>query len=79
VDVPESMVAGLTSWKASARLGEPAGEPVPLRLRELAPSATPATRTFRARYAAAGSASRSEWRMGMTAEVQLQQPGHSGS
>jgi RND family efflux transporter MFP subunit len=79
VDVPESLVAGLTAWQASAVLGTPAeassDKPVPLRLRELAPSANTATRTTRARYALASSADGAQLRMGMTAEVRLQQGG----
>lgn len=76
VDVPESLVAGLKGWQASVRLGEAADgaatTPLPLRLRELAPSANAATRTSRARYAVAGPADGPPLRMGMTAQVQLQ-------
>jgi RND family efflux transporter MFP subunit len=77
VDIPESMITGLKTWQASMRLGETSDEPVPLQLRELSPSATAATRTFRARYALAAPAPapRTDLRMGMTAEVRLQQPG----
>lgn len=77
VDVPESMAAGLNAWKASAHLGELAADPVPLRLRELAPSATVVTRTFRARFAFAGNTPDSDLLMGRTAEVLLQQPGRA--
>jgi RND family efflux transporter MFP subunit len=60
VDVPESLVAGLKSWQASVLLGDSAeataSKPLPLRLRELAPSANPATRTTRARFAPAATA-----------------------
>lgn len=77
VDVPESMVAELNAWTATGHLGGPGGEPVPLRLRELAPSATAATRTFRARYALAAPARLAGLRMGMTAEVRLQQAGRA--
>ncbi len=76
VDVPESLVNGLKGWQASVRLGEAADSaatnPLPLRLRELAPSANAATRTSRARYAVAGPADGPPLRMGMTAQVQLQ-------
>ena len=79
VDVPESLVAGLKAWQASALLGASAdpvtAKLVPLRLRELAPSANPATRTTRARYAPGTQAEGSDLRMGMSAEVRLQQPG----
>jgi RND family efflux transporter MFP subunit len=77
VDLPEALVAGLKSWKASLHGGEPGDDPVALRLSELAPSATAATRTFRARYAFAGAAPRADLRMGMTAEVRLQQAGRA--
>lgn len=79
VDVPEPLVAGLKAWQASVILGnssEPSqAKPVALRLRELAPSANAATRTTRARYALAAPAQSSDLRMGMSAEVRLQQPG----
>ena len=79
VDVPESLVAGLRAWQASAMPGNLAdlstGKPMPLRLRELAPSANPATRTTRARYALVTQAEGSDLRMGMSAEVRLQQAG----
>ncbi|HYN61465.1 MAG TPA: efflux RND transporter periplasmic adaptor subunit [Rubrivivax sp.] len=79
VDVPESLVNGLKAWQASMVVGASASPsaapPVPLRLRELAPSAHAATRTTRARYALAAGAAGTELRMGMTAEVRLQQAG----
>lgn len=83
VDVPESLVAGLKTWQASLVAGASAdasadasaAEPVPLRLRELAPSANAATRTTRARYALAQAHEGTELRMGMSAEVRLQQAG----
>lgn len=83
VDVPESLVDGLKTWQASAVLGPAAdaaaARPVPLRLRELAPSANPATRTTRARFALASSSPGVALRMGMTAQVQLRQPGPASS
>ena len=79
VDVPEPLVAGLKGWQASVLPGEGAGTAqgrlLPLRLRELAPAANPATRTTRARYALAAPGDAAAWRMGMTAEVRLQRPG----
>lgn len=79
VDVPESLVTGLKAWQASAMLGNSAdpstGKPTPLRLRELAPSANPATRTTRARYALGVQAEGADLRMGMSAEVRLRQAG----
>lgn len=81
VDVPEWLVAGLKSWQASAVLGAPGDAggltPVPLKLRELAPSASAATRTSRARYAPSSAADAAALRMGMTAQVQLRQPGRA--
>lgn len=79
VDVPEPLVAGLKGWQASVMAGDAAttgqGKPLPLRLRELAPSANAATRTTRARYALAAPADGAAWRMGMTAELRLLRPG----
>ncbi len=79
VDVPEAMVAGLKGWQASVLLGDAAdsaaSSPLPLRLRELAPSAYAATRTTRARYAVAATADGPPLRMGMSAQVRLQRPG----
>jgi RND family efflux transporter MFP subunit len=77
VDVPEALVDSLKTWEASLQRGASndavAAQAVPLRLREVAPSANPATRTTRARYAPAGAAESNGLRMGMTAEVRLQQ------
>lgn len=79
VDVPESIVADLRSWEAHAvtgtAVGAPDARPVPLRLRELAPSANAATRTTRARFAPVAPAGAPALRMGMTAEVRLTQAG----
>ncbi len=87
VDVPESLVTGLKAWQASVLLGGPTDAPaakpvsvplpVLLRLRELAPSANAATRTSRARYALATPGDGAPLRMGMTAEVRLQQAGRA--
>ena len=81
VDVPEPLVADLTSWQASALLGTPTdasrARPVRLRLRELAPSANASTRTTQARFALVTAAEGRALRMGMTAEVRLQQAGHA--
>lgn len=87
VDIPESLVDGLKSWQAGAMVGASVGPAadgaahsteqrlVALRLRELAPSANPTTRTTRARYALAKPADAAFWRIGMTAEVRLQKAG----
>ncbi|WP_157268797.1 efflux RND transporter periplasmic adaptor subunit [Azohydromonas aeria] len=71
VDVPEALAAGLRERAATVRLADGAARP--LRLRELAPTAAAATRSFRARYALTAPAP-ADWRMGMTAEVALAAP-----
>lgn len=68
VDVPEALAATLATRQASA--SSPSGAVLPLTLRELAPSAHPATRSFRARYALA-SPKPEGWRLGMTVELRL--------
>lgn len=75
VDVPEDLVASLRQWQATARLpGAPASaDALPLRLREVAASAAPATRTYRVRYALGPVPARSTLRLGMTADVVLRQ------
>jgi RND family efflux transporter MFP subunit len=70
-DVPEDLAPALADWQATVRLGNGAPVSVPLRLRELAPSASPQTRTYRARFALAAPAGM-PLRLGMTAEVRLQ-------
>src|SRR5690606_40441754 len=47
------------------------------RSSDLAPSANAATRTSRARYAPSSAADAATLRMGMTAQVQLRQPGRA--
>ncbi len=80
VDVPEPLVTGLKDWQASAltlaATDATVATPVRLRLRELAPSANPVTRTTRARFALDPTAKGAQLRMGMSAEVLLQQAGH---
>lgn len=71
-DVPEALAAGLKGWQPSLRMAE--GGPVPLKLRELAPSANPQARTFRARFALSAKPA-SELRLGQTAELLLRRPG----
>ncbi len=79
VDIPESLVPGLKRWQASVLVGDAItsvnAQALPLRLRELAPSANAVTRTTRARYALTVPTESSAWRMNMTAEVRLQQTG----
>jgi RND family efflux transporter MFP subunit len=78
VDVPESLAPVLREHQAKARLG---AKPValPLKLRELAPSAAVATRTYRARYAFPVPPPGDLLRMGMTAELQLTRDGVEAS
>lgn len=79
VDVPESLAPELQSYQAVARLTSQAGDgavrPLELRLRELAPTASAATRTFRARYTittpGVSSASSTGLRLGNTVELLL--------
>lgn len=68
VDVPEALVAGLRHQVGQARI-EGVPDVVKLRLRELAPSASAQTRTFRARYALVSPPP--GLRMGVTADVEL--------
>ncbi|MDO9315735.1 MAG: efflux RND transporter periplasmic adaptor subunit [Burkholderiaceae bacterium] len=67
-DIPERLAPQLRGQVASARVAD--GTPVALRLRELTPGASAATRTFRARYAIA-QPQPAAWRIGMTAELLL--------
>jgi membrane fusion protein, multidrug efflux system len=81
-DVPEAMVAGLNGWQASARLATHQGvsaspKDLPLRLREVAPSAASASRTYRARFGFSTAPAGVDVRMGMTAELRLAQPGRT--
>lgn len=68
VDVPETLAAGLREKVAQARI-EGVPDLVKLKLRELAPSASPQSRTFRVRYTIASTPP--GLRMGVTAHVQL--------
>jgi membrane fusion protein, multidrug efflux system len=82
VDVPETLVAGLKAWTASARLGQGDGTSLAqtellLRLREVAPSAAVASRTYRVRYALGSLPPGADVRMGMTAELRLRQQGRT--
>jgi len=79
VDVPESLAPELRTYQASGHLAAHAGEgatrSLELRLRELAPAANAATRTFRARYTivapGGSSAAAAGLRLGNTVELQL--------
>ena len=71
-DVPEALAGGLKAWQPSLRLAD--GEPLPLKLHELAPSANPQARTFRARFTLTAKPA-DELRLGQTAELMLRRPG----
>jgi RND family efflux transporter MFP subunit len=82
VDVPEDLVGSLRAWQATARLKREdaaAADALPLRLREVAASAAPVTRTYRVRYALGPLPATAVPRLGRTAEVVLRQPGTTPS
>ena len=71
-DVPEALAGELKTWQPSLRLPDAAlGS---LKLRELAPSASPQSRTYRARFTLTARPER-ELRLGQTAELVLRRPG----
>lgn len=72
VAVPEQQVGELARLKAEAALWTDAGRPMPARLRELSPSADPATRTFQARFTIPDLAIDAP--LGMTVTVSLAEP-----
>lgn len=72
VAIPEQQVGDLARLKADAALWTDAGRSMPARLRELAPSADPATRTFQARFTIADLAADAP--LGMTVTVSLAEP-----
>ena len=84
-DVPEALATQLARLKANALLEVPAAEgaatsvqTVPLKLRELSPSASTQTRTFRARFSLQPTTNQTSLkglRMGMTAQLQLASSG----
>jgi len=70
VDLPEQLVASVRERRATVRLTDgPDGSARPASLRELASSAHPVTRTYRARYAVAGTAT--DWTLGRSVVVSL--------
>ena len=73
VAIPEAYVARAKEGTASVSLWSSEGASFPAKLRELAPAADPATRTFLARFAIPGADARV--RLGMTATVTLTAPG----
>lgn len=76
VDVPEALAADLRNQISQARMAG-MSDLAKLNLRELAPSASAQTRTFRARYAIASPPA--GLRMGVTADVQLARKGAAAS
>ncbi len=76
-DIPEALAGSLRSYTAAAHIGS-ASDYLPLKLRELAPSASLQTRTFRARYAI-GNGAASSLQIGMTAELHLSRGGQTAS
>lgn len=72
-DIPEALAPHLKRYTATATSWDDAGTRLRLRLRELAPVATPQTRTFRARFSIEpeARASRRTLRMGSTVELRL--------
>lgn len=71
-DVPEALAGELKAWQPSLRLANAA--PGTLKLRELAPSANPQARTYRARFTLIGRPP-VDLRLGQTAELLLRRPG----
>lgn len=74
-DVPEALAASLEGLQASARIGERGSADVKLRLRELAPSASAQTGTYRARFTMVSVPSEADLRIGMSTELRLARPG----
>jgi len=74
VDLPEQWVTDLARQQASVTRWNSSDAPIPVRLRELAPMANPQTRTYRAKF----SGIPSDWRLGMTAQLRLNEPQQQG-
>jgi RND family efflux transporter MFP subunit len=70
VAVPEALVERVRRGRAEVSLWSDAGARLPASLRELSPSADPATRTFQARFAVDAP----DLAIGMTATVTLSEP-----
>jgi RND family efflux transporter MFP subunit len=79
-DVPESLIDGVREWRATALRWQGGGEPIALRLREVAPMASDLTGTFRVRYAieAPADAEARELALGSTMQLQLQRTAVGG-
>ena len=67
VDLPEAVVSQLSNMRAQVSLWNQSEQRYPVQLRELAPMANPQTGTFTARFRGAPN----QWRLGMTAQLQL--------
>lgn len=69
IDIPENRIEQAKEQTGSLTLWSNSNAPIPIKLREIAPSADPATRTYRARYSIPNASE--EIRLGMTAIVEL--------
>jgi RND family efflux transporter MFP subunit len=74
-DIPETLAAGLAGWQASASVPGIA-QTLSLELRELSPVAAHPSRTYRARFSLSVRPPHLDLRIGMTADLELQQAGH---
>lgn len=79
VDVPEAVAPQLRTYQARARVGDRFDTELPVQLRELAPTASATTRTFRARYTVAATPAARELRLGSTVELTLSRAGGGAS
>jgi len=70
VSIPEKRVQSLRSQTATVSLWSSTGDRIPAKLRELAPTADAATRTYQARFTLIDASDRIE--LGMTATVHLE-------
>jgi RND family efflux transporter MFP subunit len=79
-DVPESLIDGVRELRATAVRWQGSGEPIPLRLREVAPMASAMTGTFRVRYAidAPADAGARELALGATMQLRLERAAAAG-
>jgi RND family efflux transporter MFP subunit len=79
-DLPEAVASRVRELRASATPWPAVGEPIALSLRELSPTASATTRTFRVRYAIAPSSKAPAQRLalGSTAQLRLVAEGAPG-
>ncbi|MCQ4161373.1 efflux RND transporter periplasmic adaptor subunit [Roseomonas sp. GC11] len=73
VSVPEGQVADLAAWSATARFWGRDAAPEAARLREIAPQADPASRTYAVRFSLPASAGSAE--LGSTVTIHLTREG----